>query len=102
MEREKNTDIGKEKKEFTVKLTEKQQLEGVSMVRSNTKCGCYERSEGRVCYYQSAVNMIKILEQLLAHNDLLNENIKEKSFKIRATAKECAPAKRIEATESND
>ena len=43
--------------------------------------------------------MMKIVEKLLAHNDLLNKHVKEKIFKIRATAKEQVSAKRIETTE---
>jgi len=63
------------------------------MMFRGIKHGCYEISEGTVYYYQSAVNMMRIVEQLLAHNYLLNKHIKEKSFKIRATAKENVPEK---------
>ena len=66
------------------------------------KCGCYEISEGTVYYYQSTAIMMKIVETLLAHDDLLNEHVKEKSFKTRATAKYFVQAKIIEATELNE
>ena len=75
------------KNEFSIKLTERQQLEGVSMVCSYMNCECYEISEGTVCYYQSTVSMTKIVEHLLEHNYLLNKCVKYKSFKIRATSK---------------
>lgn len=76
---------------------EKQQLEG-----TNTMCRLYEIREGAVCYCQSAVNMMEIEEKLLAHNDLLNKNVKEKIFKIRAKAKENMQAKIIETTGLNE
>ena len=69
-------------------MTEIHQLEGVNMMCSDMKCGCYEIRKGIVCYYQSTMNIMKILEQLLAHDDLLNKHVKQKSFKIRATEKE--------------
>ena len=75
-----------EKKEFSVKLIETQQLEGMNMICSNVKHGCYEIRDGTVYYYQSAMNIMKIVEQLLAHDELLNECSKENIFKIRATA----------------
>ena len=40
--------------------------------------------------------MMKISEQLLEHDDSLKKCIKEKIFKIRATAKDYAPAIIIE------
>ena len=46
--------------------------------------------------------MMKIVEQSLAHNDLLNKYVKEKSFKIRAKAKEYVLEKIIETTELNE
>ena len=58
------------------------------MICSDMKCGCYEISEGTIYYYQSVVSVMKIVEQSLAHDDLLNKHVKQKSFKIRATEKE--------------
>ena len=46
--------------------------------------------------------MMKVVEQLLEHNDLLNKCIKEKSFKIITTGKKCGLAKRFETTELNE
>ena len=46
--------------------------------------------------------MMKIVEQLLAQNKLLNKHVKEKSFKIRAIAKDHVPAKRIVIFELNE
>ena len=89
------------KKEFSVKLTEKQQLEGTNMICSEMKRGWYEISEGTVYSYQIAVSMIKIAWKLLAHNDLLNKHVKEKSIKIREKAKEDLPEKITETTVLN-
>ena len=74
-------------------MTEKQQSEGTNMMCSDMKYGYYKIREGAVCYYQISVSMIKIVEQLLAHDALLNEHVNDKSFKIRATAKENVPEK---------
>ena len=41
------------KKGFSVKLIEKQQLEGRSTMCSDIKNGCYEIREGTVHYYES-------------------------------------------------
>ena len=68
---------------------------------SDMQNGCYEIREGIVYYCQSTVNIMKILEQILEHNDLLNKCIKENIFKIRAIAKELVPEK-IETIESNE
>ena len=69
-------------------MIEKEQLEGMSMMCRDMKHGCYEIRKGAVYYYQSAVRIMKIVEQLLGHNELLNKCVKENSFKIRSTAKE--------------
>ena len=61
-EREKIVGTGKEKKEFSTKLTEKQQLEGTSVVRSGAKRSRYEANEGIAHYCQSATSMMKIAE----------------------------------------
>ena len=50
-------------------------------------------NECTVCYYQSTVNIMKIVEKLIAHNDLLNKKNKDKRFKIGATEKEHVPEK---------
>ena len=83
-------------------MIEEQKLKGLNMMCSYMKCRFYEISEGTVYSYQIAVSMIKIAWKLLAHNDLLNKHVKEKSFKTRATAKYFVQAKIIEATELNE
>ena len=70
-------------------------------MHNDMKNGCYEFSEGTFYYYQSGLNIMNIVEQLLGHNDLLDKHIKEKSFKIRATSKKHVPEKIIETTELN-
>ena len=69
------------------------------MMYSNVKHGYYEIREGTVYYYQSSMNMMKIVEKLLAHDELLNKCIKEENFKIRAKATECVPEKRTVTAE---
>ena len=65
---------------------------------SDMKHGCFEIKKGALHHYQSDVNMMKIAEQLLEHNDLLKKCVKQKRLKIRATAKECETATRIETS----
>ena len=58
-----NKQMNVEKKKFSVKLIEKQQLEGMRMICSDMNCGHYEIREGTFYYYDSAVSMMNILEQ---------------------------------------